>query len=67
MLVTEVQPMATQGEGIGEDGTGGHAGKDGSGAMHGAPRHRDDPWYQPESGVPRDEDADEHPPLSEDD
>ena len=35
--------------------------------MHGAPRHPDDPWYQPESGVPREEDAYEYPPLSEDD
>lgn len=56
--------MATQREGTGKDRTGD---KDASGALHGAPRHPDDPWYQPESGVPREEDAYEHPPLSEDD
>jgi hypothetical protein len=63
-LLREVQQMATQRESTGKDRTGD---KDAGGAMHGAPRHSDDPWYQPESGVPREEDAYEHPPLSEDD
>jgi hypothetical protein len=60
--------MATRGEGTGQ-GTGGDRGME-AGGLHRElrhPRHMDDPWYQPESGVPRDEDAYEHPPLSEDD
>jgi hypothetical protein len=64
MLTGEVQQMTTQGEGKGIDRTGGDNARE---ALHGAPRHTDDPWYQPESGVPRDEDVYEHPPLSEDD
>jgi hypothetical protein len=68
MFSTELQQMATQGEGMGNDRAGAPGGNDAAGPMHGAlrhPPHPDDPWYQPESGVPRDEDAYEHPPLSE--
>jgi hypothetical protein len=62
-LIGEVEQMATQGE---RQGQGADRGLEASG-LHREPRHPDDPWYQPESGVPRDEDAYEHPPLSEDD
>lgn len=68
MLTVEVQHMARQGEGTATDRAG--SGGVDPGALHAAarhPRHPDDPWYQPESGVPRDEDVVEHPPLSEDD